>query len=363
MHDNSKNNKQQELKLSDSEFIDSLELSDIHCHLGFAADYKTLWEIVVRRGLSLPFKNFKEFKHSLSVRENLTPSHRGNYLKLNLYDITEEIQSEPEAIRECVFSAISKGYRCYNLTLFEIRFNPILRSLKGRLSIDCLITAAIHGLEMGQLAYPVKAGLILSMDRRLSKEENAKIVDAAIRFKDRGIIGIDIAGPTHINENARMWRPSDIKDLVEKARAAGLGITIHSGDITDAAEVREVVEVLEPDRIGHGVYAAYDQDLLNLIASKGIVLETCPEFYKRGYLSEEYGSLNLVKDFGGLGNVYALFKRFGVKFTINTDGAEMQDTSIREILINLLKDKILTREDVIECLKISREASFIKNRN
>lgn len=158
----------------------------------------------MRRGLALPFKDFNDFKRSLSVKENLTPDLRGNYLKLNIYDITEEIQSEPEAIRECVFSAISKGYRESNLTLFEIRFNPILRSLDGRLSINSLITAAIHGLEMGMLAYPVRAGLILSMDRRLSQSENDSIVEAAIRFKDRGVVGIDIAGPNHINANARL---------------------------------------------------------------------------------------------------------------------------------------------------------------
>lgn len=90
------------------------------------------------------------------------------------------------------------------------------------------------------------------------------------------------------------------------------------------------------------------------------MLETCPNFYKKSYLSEEYGSLNLVKDLGGLANLYSLFKEYGVKFTINTDGAEMQDTSIKQIFINLLVEGVLSREDVIRCLEISRQASFIR---
>lgn len=347
--------------LTDQDFIAELELSDLHCHLGFAADYQTLWEIAHRRGLNLSVKNFWEFKHLISVKDNLTPDLRGNYLKLNLYDITERIQSDPEAIKECVIAAISKGYRESNLTLFEIRFNPILRSLGGKLSLDHLILAALQGVDKARLLYPVSAGIILSMDRRFTHQQNSMIVKKAIEYQKKGVIGIDLAGPNHTEQLGQNWKPQDIVGLVQLAKHHGLGVTIHTGDITDAKEVWEVVQLLKPDRIGHGIYAVYDPFLLELIAKQGIVLETCPNFYYNNQLSERFGSLNLIKDMGGLDRVYQLLNKYGVKYTINTDGPEMQDTSIREIMVSLLTNKILTREDIIRSLAVAKESTFIKD--
>jgi adenosine deaminase len=117
--------------------------------------------------------------------------------------------------------------------------------------------AAVRGLDRAALEFPrVRAGLILMMDRTFTREQNEVIVEKAIRYKPRGVVGIDIAGP---RPNGGRYPYRDLAPLVEHARSASLGVTIHVGEEGGAhgiEEVGEVVEFLRPDRVGHGILAA-----------------------------------------------------------------------------------------------------------
>src|SRR5205823_9753840 len=137
--------------------------------------------------------------------------------------------------------------------------------------------AAVRGLDRASLEYPqVRAGLILMMDRTFSAELNAIVVEKAIRWASRGVVGIDIAGP---RPGGVRYDYRQVAPMVEEARAAGLGVTIHVGEEggdTGRDEIAEVVEVLRPDRIGHGILAASDASLMSAIREAQIVLEICP---------------------------------------------------------------------------------------
>ena len=73
----------------------------------------------------------------------------------------------------------------------------------------------------------MRAGLILMMDRTFTAEQNMVIVEKAIKYKPRGIVGIDIAGPRPGGER---YDYTQIREHVELARDAGLGVTIHVGE-------------------------------------------------------------------------------------------------------------------------------------
>jgi adenosine deaminase len=139
------------------------------------------------------------------------------------------------------------------------------------------VMAAIRGLDRASLEYPqVRAGLILMMDRTFSDRQNQIIVEKALRYAPRGVVGIDIAGP---RPTGGRYPYRDLAPLLEEARAGGLGVTIHVGEEGGehgAAEVGEVVETLRPDRIGHGILAAREPELMAALRELGIVLEVCP---------------------------------------------------------------------------------------
>ena len=92
--------------------------------------------------------------------------------------------------------AIGGAYRTQNITTLELRFNPMKRNRGGERDLDHIIMAASRGLDRAALEYPqVRAGLILMMDRTFTHEQNEVIVEKAIRYADRGVVGVDIAGP------------------------------------------------------------------------------------------------------------------------------------------------------------------------
>src|ERR687883_1420189 len=156
------------------------------------------------------------------------------------------------------------AYRSQGITTFELRFNPMKRNRGGEQDLDHIILAAIRGLDRASLEYPqVRAGLILMMDRTFTERQNAIIVEKAIRWAPRGIVGIDVAGP---RPHGRRYRYVELAPFVEEAREAGLGVTIHVGEEggdDGVAEIAEVVEELRPDRIGHGILAARDEELMD----------------------------------------------------------------------------------------------------
>src|SRR5262249_5853764 len=137
--------------------------------------------------------------------------------------------------------------------------------------------AASRGLDRAALEYPhVRAGLLLMMDRTFSREQNEVIIEKAIAWAPRGIVGVDIAGPRPRGER---YPYRELAPLVEEARTAGLGVTIHVGEEggdKGIEEIGEVIETLAPDRIGHGILAARDTGLCAALAERGIVLEICP---------------------------------------------------------------------------------------
>lgn len=317
-----------------------LELTELHTHVGASVSPTMLWEMAHNQGIKLPTKDYWQFEKLITLqhKENLN-----DYLKK--FELTELIQSSPEAMFTAMETAVSGAFRKNNITTLELRYNPIYRNRRGERDLDHTIVFSLQGMERAMLKYPVRAGVILCMDRRLPVEANKIIVAKAIKYKNRGVVGIDLAGSYDGPIKARM-----IKGLVEQARAAGLGITIHTGETPDVKEMWEVINELKPDRVGHGIACVADPKLMRLLAKNKTVLEICPT-----------SNINtkVVKDYREFRQIFATLNRFGVKYCINTDGSEMQQVNLREEFRRLLDNQVLTQTELIRANEVARYASFI----
>ena len=323
-------------------------LAELHTHLGGAVDPSVLWTLAHEQGIALPVKDYWDFVDLVTI----DPRGVVGLPQLDaIYRWTELIQSSPLAVERYVHGAIGGAYRKQNITTLEVRFNPMKRNRGGEGDLDHIIMAAGRGLDRASLEYPqVRAGLILMMDRTFTPVQNEIIVEKAIRYRARGVVGIDIAGP---RPRAGRYAYAELAPLVETAHGAGLGVTIHVGEEggeTGVAEVGEVLERLRPERIGHGILAAKDDEAMALLRELGTVLEICPtsNLLTRALCDEE-----------ALRHICRTFLDRDVCFTIATDGPEMMRTHLRDELGLLLRIGALTADEARAVNARGHEAAFL----
>lgn len=323
--------------------------AELHTHLGAAVDPVIMWTIAHRQGIRLPVKDYWDFENMITMTE--TTKNAGLVdMDEKYYHLTELIQSSPEAMEDAVHSVIGGGYRKCNLVLQELRFSPMKRNRTGERDLDFIMLAALWGMRRAIMEYPqVTAGLLICLDRCFTPAQNAITLEKAIRYAKDGIVGVDIAGPDRKAFSMKAHAP-----LFKRAREAGLGLTLHSGETGNLEEMKYVVRSIQPDRIGHGLAAASDAQLMKDIAKQGIVLEMCPTSNLRN---------GVVKGVEELKVVIRTFLDNGVKITINTDGPEMYRTSVLKEEEFLLANGIMTEKELARCMKCAFDASFIQSKN
>ncbi|HEX8997987.1 MAG TPA: hypothetical protein VF812_18305 [Ktedonobacterales bacterium] len=320
------------------------ELTELHCHVGGAVDPAIMWSIAHQQGIRLPSKDYWDFE------ELITVSHPDKVNNLTEYDKifrwTELIQSSPLAVERSIYEIIGGAYRKCNITTLELRLNPMKRNREGEQDLDHIITAALRGVDRALLEYPqARAGLILMMDRTFSLELNTIIIEKALRYRMRGVIGIDIAGPPNPEFSYRAHA-----GLVNRARDAGLGITIHTGEEGRVEDMWEVLEYLRPERVGHGILCAYDERLIEEVKRQEVTLEICPTSNLR---------TRAVRDLDELRHIIRTLRARDVSFTINTDGPEMLLTNLVQEYQLLIDEGILSEEEARQCMATAARASFL----
>jgi adenosine deaminase len=325
-------------------------LAELHTHLGGSVSSEIMWTLAHEQGIALPVKDYWEFDRLVTVSD---PRGVANLDALDaIYHWTELIQSSPLAVERSVHAAIGGAYRSQGITTLELRFNPMKRNRGGERDLDHIILAAVRGLDRASLEYPqVRAGLILMMDRTFTAEQNAIVVEKAIAWAPRGVVGVDIAGP---RPGGARYDYTQVVPMVETAREAGLGVTIHVGEEggqLGREELGEVVEALRPDRIGHGILAAGDAALMAALREHGIVLEICPT---SNLLTRALADEDAVRD------TFRAFVDGGVPFTIATDGPEMMRTHLRDEFELLLRIGALDESEAAEANRRGHDASFVR---
>ena len=306
-----------------------------------------MWSIAHRQGIKPPCRDYWAFCDLVVMRGDQRNADLDE-MNERFFRWAELIQSSPDAVENAVKSVLGGGYRHCNLTLQEVRFNPMKRNRSGERDLDHIIQSAIWGAEQAIQEYPqVRAGLILMMDREFDVSLNTIIVEKAIKFRDRGVIGVDVGGPDRKSFSIR-----EHAHLFDMARDAGLGLTAHTGETHDSLdELRFVVREIKPDRIGHGIQCVQDESLMADIAEQGIVLETCPTSNLKN---------SVVADIAELRRIYTDLLTHQVPFTVNTDGPVMYESDLLAEQQLLMRHGILTQAQIDQCTRQAFDATFIK---
>lgn len=289
------------------EFISKLPKTDLHVHLDGSIRLETIIDLAKKHNIKLPTMDLEELRklivcgdHTVSLDDYLRGFHIVNLVLQNkdglhraAYELAEDAAKE-------------------NVRYMEVRYSPILHTNQG-LKLTEISQAVIDGLKHGERDFGVKTGVIICGIRNMDPTTSLKLAELAIAFKNKGVIGFDLAGGEY-NHPAK-----DHKEAFDLALKNNLNITIHAGEAYGPESIHQAIHYCGTHRIGHGTRLVEDGDLLNYVNDHRIPLEICikSNFHTKAVADIRSHPIDFYID-------------YGLRVTINTDNRTISNTTITD---------------------------------
>ena len=276
---------------------------DLHAHLDGSINLDIAKRLARLQGITLPTDDDNKLSSLLSISDSCRDLN--DFLKC--FELPLTLLQTEAGIKEAVY-LILENMREDGVIYSEIRFAPQLHT-KGGLSQEKVIRAAIEGLRKSK----IPGNLILCCMRGDKNErENRLTVELAHEYlsKNEGVVAIDLAGAEAV------YPTKNFISRLKLASSYDIPMTIHAGEAGSAEDIKVAIE-MGARRIGHGVRAYEDENVMRLIKDKGIYLEMCPtsNYYTKAVPDmREYSLLK--------------FLNMGIKVTVNTDDMAIVRTTL-----------------------------------
>lgn len=282
-------------------------IADLHLHLDGSLSAKAIIEVAKKENLTLPTYDETELSKYLEVPENCESLNE--YLKR--FDLPNIALQSEYGINHCTLDLL-KRLSEDGLKYAEIRMAPQLSTLKG-LSQEDVVRIMIASLKAGEQKYGIRSNLIVCMMRGTNThKKNFETIEIAKKYYDDKVVALDIAGAEALFPN----------ELFEKEFALikkyGFNLTIHAGEAAGAKSVESALN-FKADRIGHGIHAIEDKNVVELLKLSGICLEICPKSNLDTKAIKSYNELPIRE-----------FMKAGVKISINSDDMTVSNTSVKK---------------------------------
>ncbi|WP_194190725.1 adenosine deaminase [Clostridium chrysemydis] len=308
---------------------------ELHCHLDGCLRVETVIELLNKEGLNEEIRGFEEMKERLIV-PNDCPSLN---VYLERFDLPLKVMQNKENLERIAFELIEDVNK-ENVKYIEVRFAPLFHKEKG-LKVDEIIASVLKGLKRGEKEYGVKSNLILSLLRHMGEDTIYEVLDGGKEFIGKGVVAIDLAGGEELNFCKKFKRAFDY------GRSLGYKVTIHAGETGHAINVKEAIELLGAERIGHAVAIENDSDIYNLVKENNIVLEMCPTSNVQTKAVTEYKNHPVKK-----------FLESGLLVNVSTDNRTVSDVTLTEECEEINKNHVLNLEDYKKIYLNSLKGAF-----
>lgn len=314
------------------------KLIELHLHLDGSLRPETVWELAKEQNIKLPANTVDEVRDQMQVPEDCRTLEE----YLTRFDLPLLVLQTREALERAAFE-LTEDLAKEGVTYAEIRFAPQL-SIKGGMTQEQAVEAAIEGVKRGMEQYPsIRVGLILCCMRGEDNEEwNLQTVETAKKYLGDVVCAVDIAGAESLYPTERF------APVFEKVREYGLPSTIHAGEAAGPESMKTAL-AFGAKRIGHGVAAVEDPELVRRLIEEQITLEVC---VTSNYQTKVVPSIEAHP-------IRRLFNA-GVRVTVNSDNRTVSNTNIRKEL-DILRNVFGFKEQEIEKMEeYAWEARFLR---
>ena len=291
------------------ELIKRLPKTDLHCHLDGSLRLDTVLDLARQQGVKLPTFDRAGLFDMLYAGEHV--ASLDDYLRA--FDITLSVMQREDALERIAYELAEDAHR-ENVRYLEVRYCPLLHVRDG-LRPAQVVEAVLRGLRAAKRELGIRYGVILCAIRSLGPESSLRIAELCVAFKNRGVVGFDLAG-SEVNNPAKLHRQA-FQLVIDN----NINCTAHAGESFGPDSVHQAIHKCGAHRIGHGTRLIESGDLLNYVNDHRIPLEVCPSsnLQTRAASSWETHPVDFFVD-------------YGLRVTINTDNRLMSDTTVSKEL-------------------------------
>jgi adenosine deaminase len=277
---------------------------DLHRHMEGSLRLETLAEVAREHGIDLPSYDIEELRPYVQFTDD-----EPNFpVFLSKMELLRRFYSAGEAVERIAYEAVADAADD-NIWYLELRFSPAGKHI----SPEEVVSNVVNAVRRATRDFAIKVRLLVTIVREFGLSVAEEVMELALAYHDQGIVGLDLAGHEETHSGA------PFAHIFRRARETGLHITVHAGEGGGPDNVREAIEILGAERIGHGVRAIEDLSVVELIRERGIALEVCPTSNLQTGATQAFT----------LHPLRALFQ-MEVPVTINTDDPSICDTTLTD---------------------------------
>ncbi len=291
---------------------------ELHDHIDGGLRPSTVIELAKEYKLELPASDagaLASWLHRGADRKSLS-------LYLEGFALTCGVMRTAEAIERVAREAL-EDLAADGVVYAELRFAPILH-VRDDLSLEAIVEAVLKGLETAKAATGSCFGLILCAMRNMSSEYSVETAELAVAYRDRGVVGFDIAG----DESGHP--PKRHLEAFQYIRNKNFNITIHAGEAFGPESIWQALQSCGAHRIGHGTRLVEDMaihgtridkmgSLASYVRDRRIPLECCLSSNVQTGAAKDYSS-----------HPFNVFYRNDFRVSLCTDNRLMSDTSLTD---------------------------------
>jgi adenosine deaminase len=329
------------------ELIEKLPKTDLHVHLDGCLRIETILELARKQKVKLPTFDRDELFRLIYAGD--VCNSLDDYLKA--FDVTLSVMQTEESLERAAFELAEDAWK-ENVRYIEVRYAPMLHT-RADLTLTDVVEAVLRGLRMAKRTFGIRYGLILCGIRTMSAESSLRMAELAVAFKNRGVVGFDLAG-SEVNNPAREHRAA-FQLILDN----NINCTAHAGEAYGPDSIAQAIHKCGAHRIGHGTRLRENGELLNYVNDHRIPLEVCPSSNIQTKAAQSWEAHPI--DF---------YVDYGLRVTINTDNRTVTDTTvskelwlchqhygwtldrIKEIIIAGFKSSFMPYREKVDLLKV-----------
>ena len=289
--------------------FEKLPKTDLHVHLDGSLRLQTLLELADQQGVRLPADTPEGLRRVMHCGENT--GSLVEYLKA--FDVTLSVMQNEAALDRIAYE-LAADAAAEHVRYMEVRYAPMLHLRQG-MRLVAVVEAVLGGLRRAYVDHGIESNVIICGIRNISTESSLEMARLAVAYKNRGVVGFDLAGAEYDHPAKRH------KDAFQLIRDNNIACTIHAGEAFGPESIAQALHVCGAHRIGHGCRLREDGDLLHYVTDHRIPLEVCPSS------NVQTGAVASLAT-----HPIKLYHDLGVRVTVNTDNRLITDTSVSKEL-------------------------------